>query len=82
VHSTVSADIGSVDEMVSAASQIAQREGFAQPGDQVAIAAGMPFGESGTTNLLRIAEIAAQAKGPNSGNSNMQKENKAAKLPV
>jgi pyruvate kinase len=82
VHSTVSADIGSVDEMVSAASQIAQREGFAQPGDQVAIAAGMPFGESGTTNLLRIAEIAAQTKGPNSGNSNMQKENKAAKLPV
>jgi pyruvate kinase len=62
VHSTVSADIGSVDEMVSEASKIAQREGFAQPGDQVAIAAGMPFGESGTTNLLRIAEIAAQTK--------------------
>ncbi len=65
VHSTVSPDVGSVDEMVLAATQIAQREGFAQPGDQVVIAAGMPFGEPGTTNLLRIAgieEIAAPEK--------------------
>jgi pyruvate kinase len=29
VHSTVSADIGSIDEVVSEASRIAQREGFA-----------------------------------------------------
>ena len=57
VHSTVSPDITNVDEMVSAACDIAQQEGFAQPGDQIAIAAGMPFGESGTTNLLRIAEV-------------------------
>jgi pyruvate kinase len=49
---------GSVDEVISAASRIAQREGFAQAGDQVAITAGMPFGEPGTTSLLRIAEIA------------------------
>lgn len=64
IHSTVSPDVGSVDEMVSAATQIAQTEGFAQLGDQVVIAAGMPFGEPGTTNLLRIAEITvpAQAK--------------------
>src|SRR6202158_522676 len=57
VHSTVSPDIESVDEMVSAACGIAARQGFANPGDQVAIAAGMPFGESGTTNLLRIARV-------------------------
>ncbi len=63
VHSTVSPDVGSVDEMVSAACQIAQREGFAKPGDHVAIAAGMPFGHPGTTNLLRIAEIGTPAKG-------------------
>jgi pyruvate kinase len=61
VHTTVSPDVGSVDEMVAAACRIALQEGFAQPGDQVAIAAGMPFGESGTTNLLRIAEIWPQA---------------------
>ena len=58
VHSTVSADVDSVDEMVAAACRIAQGEGFAKPGDQVAITAGMPFGEPGTTNLLRIAEVA------------------------
>jgi pyruvate kinase len=57
VHSTVSPDVSSVDEMVTAACQTALKEGFALPGDQVAIAAGMPFGEPGTTNLLRIAEI-------------------------
>jgi pyruvate kinase len=62
VHSTVSADVGSVDEMVLAAIRIAQREGFAQPGDQVVIAAGMPFGEPGTTNLLRIAEVSVPMK--------------------
>jgi pyruvate kinase len=43
--------------MVSAACGIAARQGFANQGDQVAIAAGMPFGESGTTNLLRIAKV-------------------------
>ncbi|MDQ9172431.1 pyruvate kinase [Oxalobacteraceae bacterium R-40] len=59
VHSTVSPDIHSVDEMVEAACKTAVREGFAKPGDQIAITAGMPFAQPGTTNLLRIAEISA-----------------------
>jgi pyruvate kinase len=62
VHSTVSPDVSSVVEVVSAAIQLAQREGFAQPGDQLTIAAGMPFGEPGSTNLLRIAEIPVVAQ--------------------
>ncbi|SFU92988.1 pyruvate kinase [Pseudoduganella namucuonensis] len=57
VHSTVSADVHSVDEMVAAACRTALREGFVKPGDQIAIAAGTPFGQPGTTNLLRLAEI-------------------------
>ncbi|MGH8808893.1 MAG: pyruvate kinase [Noviherbaspirillum sp.] len=61
VHTTVSPDVRNVDEMVAAACSTALKEGFAKPGDQVAIAAGMPFAESGTTNLLRIAEIWQQA---------------------
>lgn len=61
VHTTVSPDVRSVDEMVAAACRIALQEGFAHVGDQVAIAAGMPFAESGTTNLLRIAEVWPQA---------------------
>jgi len=61
VHTTVSPDVWNVDEMVAAACRIALREGFAQVGDQVAIAAGMPFGKPGSTNLLRIAEVWPQA---------------------
>jgi len=57
VHSTVSQDVNSVDEMVAAACRTALREGFVKPGDQVAIAAGTPFGQPGSTNLLRLAEI-------------------------
>jgi pyruvate kinase len=57
VHSTVSANVYTVDEMVAAACRTALAEGFVKPGDQVAIAAGTPFGQPGTTNLLRLAEI-------------------------
>jgi pyruvate kinase len=61
VHSTViDHNVADVDEMVGAACRTAVNEGFAKPGDQVAIAAGMPFGLPGTTNLLRIAEIEPQ----------------------
>ena len=47
----------SVDEMVDAACRAAAREGFAVSGDQIAITAGMPFGQAGSTNLLRLAEV-------------------------
>ncbi|MGT2493319.1 pyruvate kinase alpha/beta domain-containing protein [Cupriavidus basilensis] len=43
--------------MVNAATRAALAEGYAAPGDQITIAAGMPFGRGGTTNLLRVAEI-------------------------
>jgi pyruvate kinase len=57
VHSTVSQDVRNIDRMVSAACQAALREGFGQAGDQIAITAGVPFGQPGSTNLLRIAQI-------------------------
>jgi len=34
-----------------------RREGFGEPGQSIVISVGMPFGVSGTTNLLRIAQI-------------------------
>ncbi|HYD59436.1 MAG TPA: pyruvate kinase [Noviherbaspirillum sp.] len=61
IHTTVSPDVWNVDEMVAAACRIALREGFAGVGDQVVVAAGMPFGTPGSTNLLRIAEVWPQA---------------------
>ncbi|AOZ04467.1 pyruvate kinase [Cupriavidus malaysiensis] len=60
VHSTVSPDVQSVDEMVDAAIRAAVAEDFACAGDQITIAAGTPFGQGGTTNLLRVAEIPGQ----------------------
>src|SRR5450830_1907205 len=57
VHSTISDQVHNESEMVSAACQTALKEGFAKKGDQIAITAGMPFGQPGSTNLLRLAEV-------------------------
>ncbi len=47
-----------VSEIVEHACETVQDEGLAGPGDIIAIAAGMPFGVAGTTNLLRIERLA------------------------
>jgi pyruvate kinase len=57
VHSVhVPHDVDDVPGMVQAACTLARDQGFAQPGDTIVIAAGMPFGKAGTTNLLHIAQ--------------------------
>lgn len=50
----VDADIMGV---IQAAKAIAVQEGFAVSGEAIIIAAGIPFGTSGTTNLLHVAII-------------------------
>jgi pyruvate kinase len=57
VHSIVGEDVTSVDEMVKVATSAAMREGFAKVGESITISAGLPFGSSGTTNLLHIATV-------------------------
>ena len=57
LHSVLSEDVDHVEEMVDQACRTAVTEGFANVGDRLVIMAGMPFGISGTTNLLRIAEV-------------------------
>ena len=57
VHPVQVAEIDSVDTMVEQAYAAAFDEGYARPGEIVAIAAGMPFKTPGTTNLLRIARL-------------------------
>ena len=57
VHSVHTHEVKDVPEMVDNACQTALREEFARPGDTVVIAAGMPFGATDNTNLLRIAQI-------------------------
>lgn len=58
VHSVhVQADVHDVPGMVRTASALARAEGHALPGDVIVIAAGMPFGQAGSTNLLHIAQV-------------------------
>jgi pyruvate kinase len=45
--------------MVDRACEVALRESFAEVGDTLVIIAGMPFGIAGTTNMLRIAQVAS-----------------------
>ena len=57
LHSVLIEDVAHVEEMVHQACRTAVAEGFANAGDRLVIMAGMPFGVSGTTNLLRIARV-------------------------
>ena len=50
-----------VTQMVAMACETVAARGFAHSGDIIAIAAGMPFGVAGTTNLLRIERLPAAA---------------------
>jgi len=57
VHSVLIDEVASIDDVVARASEIARQQGLAVAGDTLAITAGMPFGVSGTTNLLRLAVV-------------------------
>ncbi|MEM7407032.1 MAG: pyruvate kinase [Pseudomonadota bacterium] len=57
VHAVIIEDVQGTQQMVDKASQTAVHEGFADRGDRIVIAAGMPFGTAGSTNLLRVARI-------------------------
>ncbi len=50
-------DVMSVAEMTEVALATAVKLGFAGAGQTIVIAAGMPFGAAGSTNLLRIAQV-------------------------
>lgn len=43
--------------VIKAAKEISVSEGFASPGQAVVITAGLPFGASGTTNLIHVSRI-------------------------
>ena len=61
VHPVRVRDVADEHEMVEVACETAVRAGAAQAGDRLVIAAGVPFGTSGTTNMLRVAEVPAHA---------------------
>ena len=57
VHSMLTGALNDIEEVTSSACRIAREEGFATPGEIIAITAGVPFGVSGNTNLLRLAAV-------------------------
>jgi len=58
VHTVhLNGDVKNVDEMVSTGRSTTQAEGYGRAGDAIVIAAGMPFGKAGTTNLLHVAQL-------------------------
>jgi pyruvate kinase len=59
VHSVQTEGIHDITEMIAKALATARAEGFAKPGDCIAIAAGLPFGSARTTNLLHVVEVPA-----------------------
>ena len=57
VHAVLVDDVHDVAEMIECACRVACTEGFASAGNDVVVVAGLPFGLSGTTNLLHVARI-------------------------
>jgi pyruvate kinase len=57
VHPVLAPEPASMGEMVAGALRAARAEGFAKPGDEVVVTAGVPFGAPGTTNALRVAKV-------------------------
>ncbi len=57
VHAAVTGEVHSMTEATESAMRTARREGFAKKGDEIVVVAGVPFGQPGTTNALRVARI-------------------------
>jgi pyruvate kinase len=57
VHAVLVKEIHDVNEMIDLATQTAAKEGFAKVNEDIVVVAGLPFGKSGTTNLLHVARV-------------------------
>ena len=57
VHSVHGPESQDTNQLAETAAQLAQTSGLAERGQHVVVLAGMPFGQSGTTNMMRIATV-------------------------
>ena len=57
VHAVQTAETHTMSETVTRACRIARTEGFAAPGQEIVVTAGVPFGQPGTTNAVRVAAV-------------------------
>jgi pyruvate kinase len=63
LHCVNAREAHNLEDMVDQACNMSFTEGFAKPGDRVAITAGIPLGTPGATNMLRIAFVAQDGAG-------------------
>jgi len=57
VHPVINRETHNLPETISRASRLAFSEGFATHGEEIVVIAGVPFGQPGTTNLLRVTDV-------------------------
>ncbi|MCB1582924.1 MAG: pyruvate kinase, partial [Xanthomonadales bacterium] len=57
VNPVLDNDATSSDEMVEIANKVIKQQKMAKTGDQFVVTAGVPFGQSGTTNLIRVETL-------------------------
>ena len=55
VQAVVQADFGDLSDLANRAAAIARDLGLAREGDRIVITTGLPFGQAGSTNVMRIA---------------------------
>jgi pyruvate kinase len=57
VHAVPEEAVRSMTQAVENAKKIAQVEGLAERGDEIVVVAGVPFGQAGSTNALRVTRL-------------------------
>ena len=58
VHAVHTRDVASFEEMVAKAKRMALRHNIADGGDRLVLMAGVPFGISGSTNVIHVVRLA------------------------
>ncbi len=57
VHAVVAPEAHSMTDTVTKAVRVSLQEGFCARGEEIVVIAGVPFGQPGTTNALRVATV-------------------------
>ncbi|WP_310618835.1 pyruvate kinase [Flexibacterium corallicola] len=57
LHCVANVDAANEQDMVERACELANKEGYAKPGQRIIVSAGVPFDTPGSTNMLRIAFV-------------------------
>ncbi|MGX7013661.1 pyruvate kinase [Vagococcus silagei] len=60
VYAEIAERTTNTDEMMNLATKIAKERGYAKDGDSIVITAGVPVGETGSTNLMKIQLIGSK----------------------